>query len=143
MKVNVWQLGYNTYKDFKLNQNIQCREQGYVLIDSIDNWEEKVWDLLNWSCWAKNKPEEVHSPLTHCNSDIILQIEGTNLYKVSEFVGFTEHPSLETAIKYAKQKPHEYWPFSDVYGKSGHYKVKYDKVYWADFDSEDWIEVTW
>ena len=121
MKVNVWQVGYTTYEDWHDRANPVCKEMGYVTIpDDSEEWEEKVWDLLNWSCWNFNdegravKPDEVHSPLDHCNSDIILQIENSNTYKYAKFMGFGEAFSLENAVAHIIDGSHHLWPFDDV-----------------------------
>ncbi len=120
MKVNVWQVGYTTREDWHNRTNPVCREMGYVTIpDDSEGWEEKVWNLLNWSCWNYNdegtavKPDEVHSPLDHCNSDIILQIENSNIYKYAKFIGFGESSSLKNAVAHIIDGNH-LWPFSDI-----------------------------
>lgn len=124
IKVNVWQMGYTNLEDFeKTNKgNAKCVNKGYVLLNSLDDyWEETVWHLLNWSCWNYDeekgenvKPKSVHSPLTHCNSDIILNIEGTNTYKYAKSIGFGEANSLEEAIKQMFKCFCNFWPFPGV-----------------------------
>lgn len=149
MKVNIWQVGYTTQRDFILEENLVCREMGYVEIDPTDQWEESVWELLNWSCWSREgKPENVHSPLDHCNSDIILQIDGTSIYRGAMFLGWRAYSSLEEAVASASIEGHRFYPFSDVKFRSGFRKVENGKAYWMDLDEGragrgTWIEVTW
>lgn len=124
IKVNVWQMGYTTFKDFKNSnkENAECRDKGYVLLDNLDDlWEETVWHLLNWGCWNYNekegkyiKPKSVKSPLTHCNSDVILNIEGTNIYKYAKSVGFGEATSLDEAKTKMVEGFCKFWPFPEV-----------------------------
>jgi hypothetical protein len=121
MKVNVWQVGYTTEKDWIDRVNPVCREMGHVIIpDNTEDWEEEVWNLLNWSCWnydengIAHKPEEVHSPLRYCNSDVILQIDGSKEYKCAKSVGFEDSSSLEDAIKKFMNRKRHLWPFYDA-----------------------------
>ena len=64
-KVHVWQLGYAAFKDFALhNNNVECRQMGYVEVadeGSSQDLRDRVWELLNWSCWAEKKPDEVET----------------------------------------------------------------------------------
>lgn len=146
MKVNIWQVGYTTCKDWVLRQRqqAQCQSKGYVLLEDKDrenDWEELVWHLLNWSCWTEVKPESIHSPLDHCNTDVILQIEGEKEYSIPKFMGFEKCSSLDEAAKIL-QNSHELWPFSNVEGRSGSYTVRNGKALWSENDI-DWEEVTW
>jgi hypothetical protein len=123
IKVNVWQVGYTTLKDYACSnrKNAKCVDKGYVLLNSLDDlWEETVWNLLNWSCWNTDdngnaiKPESVKSPLDHCNSDIILNIEGTNIYKYAKNSGFGVADSLKGAIEKITNECCDFWPFPEV-----------------------------
>jgi len=150
IKINVWQVGYTTFKDFASSnrKNAKCVNKGYVLLDSLDDyWDETVWHLLNWGCWNYDKekehyikPESVQSPLDHCNSDIILNIDGTNVYKYAMSVGFGEESSLEKAIKKITNEC-DFWPFPEVRRISGAIKHKDGKVF-QNINGE-WIEITW
>ena len=122
IKVNIWQVGFVSVDDWKTNDKRKavCRPMGYVEVEDADNWEEDVWNLLNWSCWNYDtngdaiKPECVHSPLTHCNSDVILQAEGTKVYRCAKSFGWGTHKTLKYAIRAIKTGYHNLWPFSDV-----------------------------
>lgn len=121
MKVQVWQVGYATRKDWKERVNPICRKMGYVVVpDYMELWEEQVWNLLNWSCWNYDdkgnvsKPREVHSPLSYCNSDIILKAENSNEYKYAKFVGFGETTSFEEAVAILTARPYTLSPFYDA-----------------------------
>ena len=153
IKINVWQLGYTTFKDYALRnkQNAKCVEKGYVEIENTDDlWEEGVWNLLNWSCWNYDesgnavKPESVHSPLDHCNSDIIINIDGTNTYKYSKHYGWGETKSLDDAIKEMVDDYCycEFWPFRDVKRTSGRIRQTSENTVLQEIDGE-WIEITW
>ncbi len=149
IKVNVWQVGYITFKDHACSnrKNAKCVDKGYVLLDSLDDqWEETVWHLLNWGCWNTDdngnaiKPESVKSPLDHCNSDVILNIEGTNIYKYALSVGFGEADSLKRAIEKITNEC-DFWPFPEVKRTSGAIKHEDDKVF-QNINGK-WIEITW
>ena len=122
IKVNVWQVGYVSESDWRdgNKRKATCRNMGYVEIEESDGWEEDVWNLLNWSCWNYGddgnavKPENVHSPLSFCNSDVILQIEGTSVYRCAKHVGWGTHKTLEYAVRAIKSGHHNLWPFHDA-----------------------------
>lgn len=105
IKVNVWKLGYDNEEDFKeQNENIVCVEAGYVIIDETEDWEEECWHYLNWSMWSDDEkgipiqPENVHSPVCICNHDIVLSIEGSNIYRYAKPVGWGTANSLQDAL---------------------------------------------
>lgn len=150
IKVNIWQLGFTTFKDYLKHDNskAQCRDMGFVIInEKKDLWEEEVWNLLNWSCWNYDengnavKPENVKSPLTHCNSDIIINIDGTNKYLYAKHVEWGEADTLEEAINKMKSDFCDFWPFRDVRCTSGRVKQKEDTVF-QEINGK-WIEITW
>ena len=143
MKVNVWQVGYATYRDFVLRDSRKavCRLVGYVEIEPCDNWQEKVWDFLNWGCWTKHKPSNVHSYITHCNSDVILQVEGTDKYLRAKTVGWGRHKSLKCAVDAVKKG--FLWPFYNVKKKSGRAEVIDGKPYFCESGKDEWVEITW
>jgi len=148
MRVYVWQLGYSTFKDFALhNSNISCRPRGYVEVEceeSSQDLREHVWELLNWGCWAEKKPKEVHSRLDHCNGDVILKFEGEKVYHVCLSFGWTTAESFKLAINAGKSNDlAEFWPFPNVYKKSGQIKIIDDKPYIKECGSNEWIEITW
>ena len=151
IKVNVWQVGYLSMVAYihRDEEAIVCKERGYVELEEQDLWEEEVWHLLNWGCWNYNKegktvkPAEVHSQLDHCNSDIILQIEGTNSFKAAQSVGFKEYDSLNEAIaSYKEGGFFNVGPLMECPRKAGHYTIKDDKVMWSK-DNKNWEIVTW
>lgn len=150
MKVNVWQVGYTTQRDTVLRCNAQCRNMGYVEIAEEEGWEEDVWNLLNWSCWTSNKPENIYSPLDHCNADIVLQIEGTSEYKAAMVSGWKTFSSLDGAVNEIKYH-NDLWPFSDMRSafRRGYTKADYDgKAYWISIEdyrasNRNWTEITW
>jgi hypothetical protein len=113
-KVKVWQVGYTTHKDWvwRNNANAECREMGYVMVEDDDkNWKETVWHLLNWSCWTDEKPENVFSPLTFCNSDIILKKENSSRYYSAAHCGWYVSTNLNASINNVKYGHHNLWPF--------------------------------
>ena len=149
IKINVWQVGYTTYKDYVCSnrQNAKCVDKGYVLINKLNTgWEEDVWHLLNWSCWNTDdngnaiKPESVKSPLDHCNSDVILNIDGTNIYKYAKGFGFGETTSLKEAIREITLECN-FWPFPEVKRTSGEIRQKEGKVFQN--IKGKWTEITW
>ena len=138
IKVNVWQMGYTTFKDYVMGdkEKAECRPMGYVLLDDDEDWAEETWNLLNWSCWNYDengdyaiKPESVFSPLDHCNSDIIVQIDGTDVFMCADFAVWTMKHSLADAVQSMKNGYNEFWPFEEVRRGSGHIKRDGDKTY--------------
>jgi len=133
-------------KAYKLRQTDKaiCKERGYVLVEDKEGWEEDVWNLLNWSCWNYDdhgnaiKPEVVHSPLDHCNSDIILQIDGTDEYRAAQFCGFESFRSLETAVKNLKSPHHDLWPLAEAPREYSYLKSDGQTV-WGSNDGKNWI----
>ena len=115
-KVNIWLIGYTDEDGCILRkmQNIVCKECGFVLVEPKEGWEETVWGLLNWGCWGCEavKPAEVHSPLDHCNADIILKMEGDSVYKGALDFGFKDFASLEEAVKHLS-KNSRLWPLNE------------------------------
>ena len=142
VKVNVWQMGFDNIKAYMLRDSngTACKERGYVLVENTDGWEEEVWNLLNWSCWTDKKPEDVHSPLEYCNSDVILQIDGTNEYKRAESVGWTDYTSLESAIDALKKTPCSLWPLKEVPREYTTYTVK-NGVVMGSNDDKNWFVI--
>lgn len=124
IKVNVWQVGYMSNADWKESnrsgkpQNVKCLNAGYVELKQLEeDWPEDVWHLLNWDCWNYDdatgeavKPAEVHSPLGHCNSDVIFRAEGSDTYMRAAHVGFEEYKSLDKAINSIIEDWSQ-WPF--------------------------------
>lgn len=145
IKVNVWQVGYATTKDYVLKNadKLECRNKGYVIVDFKEGWEEVVWDLLNWSCWSDCKPDNVHSPLDHCNSDVIFEIEGSKDYKCAMTIGFENALSMESAFAKLKKRAYDMWKFADTAHVSGYYTCKDGKAYWRKNREDVWQEVTW
>lgn len=117
MKVNIFNIGY-TRADWDSKSrnydNLHIADAGYAEVKEFD--PEELWDLLNWSCWTDTKPEEVaNSPLTHCNSDIALNIDGTNEYYIALSCGWKKitADSLEEVLNFFKtddEASFNYWP---------------------------------
>lgn len=122
IKINIWHVGYASTDDWMAGDKRKavCRNMGYVEIEKCDAWEDDVWEYLNWSCWNYGKdgeaikPDCVHSPLSFCNSDVILQIEGTEVYRCAKTCGWGTHKTLEYAIRAIKTGHHNIWPFYDA-----------------------------
>lgn len=146
VKVNVWQVGFIDMKAYMLREGDKavCKERGYVMIENKEGWEEDVWNLLNWSCWNydKNgnavKPDDVYSTLDHCNSDIILQIDGTDQFKRAESVGWTSYTSLEGAIEALKYDPHSLWPLAEASREYCSLKSN-GRTVWGSNDGKNWV----
>jgi len=145
VKVNVWQMGFDNIKAYMLRDSsgTACKERGYVLVENSEGWEEEVWNLLNWSCWNYNekgdavKPEDVHSSLDHCNADIIVQIDGTSLYKAAQFSGFKDFHTLEDAVADMKKHPYELWPLAETPREYTRYRTHGTNVFGSN-DGETW-----
>lgn len=116
MKINIFVVGYNE-EDWKKNpRNREClhiADAGYAQIDGFDR--EELWDLLNWSCWTDKKPKEVeHSPLTHCNSDVAFNIDGTDVYHCALSFGWKKinAGNLDEVLSFFKtsEDNFSFWP---------------------------------
>lgn len=139
IKVNVWQVGFDNIEAYMLGEGEKaiCKERGYVVIDDLKNWEETVWDLLNWSCWTNKKPDNVFSSLDHCNSDIVIQIEGSHEYKRAESMGWSHYATLEAAIEALKKTPYSLWPLAETPRSYTAYKTDGETV-WGSNNNKDW-----
>ena len=139
-KVNVWQVGFMDMKAYMLREGEKalCKERGYVVIEDMKNWEEEVWNLLNWSCWTDKKPDNVFSSLDHCNSDIILQIDGTDQFKRAESMGWTHYATLEAAIEALKKTPRSLWPLVEAPREYSHLKTD-GKTVWGSNNGKAWF----
>ena len=115
-KVYIWQGGFTSRNDRKERINPECRAKGYILLpEDLKDWEwkEYVWEQLNWGCWADKKPDNVFSPLDHCNSDIIIHEEGTSEYYRAASVDWVTYYSLEGAIQDLLKNTEELWMFPE------------------------------
>lgn len=117
MKVNIYVIGFRDKAEWMQNsanrKNLHIASAGYAEVEEFN--AEELWDLLNWSCWTDEKPKEVeHSPLTHCNSDIALNIDGTDVYHCALSFGWEEITanSLEEVLQFFKTSKHSFsfWP---------------------------------
>ena len=116
MKVNIFVVGYNRAdreKEPNNRNNLHIADAGYAEVDKFD--VDELWNLLNWSCWTDKKPKEVqHSPLTHCNSDIALNIDGTNEYHCALSLGWETiaADSVEEVLQFFKtsKENFSFWP---------------------------------
>ena len=72
---------------------------GYIVADEFD--EDYCWDLCNWSHWRRNegKPENLHSELANCNSDVAFLNPETNKWFVATSFGWDERNTKEDAIR--------------------------------------------
>lgn len=116
MKVNIYVVGLNR-ADWQEHPNgrakLHIADAGYAEVDEFN--VDELWDLLNWGCWTDEKPKEVeHSPLTHCNADVILNIDGTNVYHCALTCGWHEvtADSLSKVLSYYKvsRRVFGFWP---------------------------------
>lgn len=116
VKVNIFQIGYLSLEDWKNDNSskLACRYMGYVeLIELENDWEEIVWNILNWDCYQKNKPKTLHSEMTHCNDDVIFQIEGETEYTYFKSFGVGKTNSLSDAVQEILQETFVFYPFED------------------------------
>ena len=99
MKVNIYVIGL-TRTDWEEQPNrrtkLHIASAGYAEVEKFD--ADQLWNLLNWSCWTNKKPKEVkHSPLTHCNADVVFNIDGTNEYHCALTCGW--HKKTAQSVK--------------------------------------------
>lgn len=76
---------------------------GYIIADKFD--EDECWDLCNWSCWRRKegKPENLHSELDVCNSDVAFLNPDTNIWYVAKHVGWGKCQTKKEAIEILKK----------------------------------------
>lgn len=116
MKVNIFVIGFDEAdweKNPRNRNNLHIASAGYAEVEEFN--AEELWNSLNWSCWTDKKPKEVkHSPLTHCNSDIALNIDGTNVYHCALSAGWKKitADSVEEVLQFFKtsKKNFSFWP---------------------------------
>ncbi|MBR4591153.1 MAG: hypothetical protein IKO36_10905 [Bacteroidaceae bacterium] len=117
VRVNVWKVGYTNIEDYKNNNknNAVCKQQGYVKVNLEELWEEEVWRLLNWGAYSTKKPKNVYSDITHCNSDVIFHIKGTDEWLYAKSIGFGHATSLKDAIEQMKKDTlSQFWAFPEA-----------------------------
>ena len=109
MKINIYKIPFAYYFSYT-HEPFNIIKKGYVELDKFN--EEECWHLLNWSCWSDEKPENVFSDLSCCNSDIIVHNPETNIYHLALPFGWKEFTSLESVKEWCiKQKSNgNMWP---------------------------------
>lgn len=63
---------------------------------------EEVWQLLNWSEYAKDKPQNVYSDICSCGSGTIIEFENGRCF-VSLSFGFKEFDNLRAVQSYIEE----------------------------------------
>ena len=104
MEIKIIQIRNNYGKWCQLHPNdkpitVDC---GYITADKFD--EDDCWNLCNWSCWSKEgKPENLHSELDVCNSDVAFLNPDTNIWYVAKHVGWGKCRTKKEAIEILKK----------------------------------------
>lgn len=95
-KINVYSTNVTAFR-FGEDTDLIIKKCGYVEIENSDkdNFQkaEDVWELLNWSEYQKDKPENVHSDICACGSGVIIEID--NKFYLSLSFGFKEGNSIK------------------------------------------------
>lgn len=108
--VDVYQVGYTSQEAFenKDKDKLALKYKGYVCVkDDVTNVADNAWHLCNWSCWTETKPDQVHTDLTFCNSDVIFVInddEEEKEYWCADCFGWTVCRTLNAAIEHVKNR---------------------------------------
>jgi len=105
MKVEIIQICNNngTWIEVGAKDKPIIKYCGYLEVEAFN--AEKCWDLCNWSCWADDKPKEVeHTSLSFCNSDVAFFNPTTNIWHISDNIGFVKTKDKNEAIKIMKVK---------------------------------------
>lgn len=76
---------------------------GYIIADKFD--EDECLDLCNWSNWRRyeGKPENLHSDICVCNSDVAFLNPDTNIWYVEKHVGWGKCRTKKEAIEILKK----------------------------------------
>lgn len=99
MKINILKIPFGYwYTDIPLTIN----EAGYIEQQEFD--AEECWNLLNWSCWTEEKPENVFSHLSVCNSDIILYNVESDTYHVCLPFGWKEFTNYNQMLLFLNNR---------------------------------------
>lgn len=78
-------------------EKLEVSNSGYIEMDTFDR--DKCWELCNWGAYADKKPEEVHSEISGCSTDICFYDSDSNIYHLPESIGWKEVDSLEKVIE--------------------------------------------
>ena len=104
MKIKIIQIRNNNGRWICIEPNdkpiiVDC---GYIIADKFN--EDDCWDICNWSCWSKHgRPENFHSELEVCNSDVAFLNPETKKWYVAKHLGWDICNTIEDATKSLKQ----------------------------------------
>lgn len=59
---------------------------GYAEVEEFD--AQKIFDLCNWSCWAEEKPTNLHADIDYCDHGLCLINPETQEWWLSKSVGW-------------------------------------------------------
>lgn len=92
MKIDIYKAKWDGEKIVAVNI-------GYIELDKFD--KDKCWELCNWSCHRKDKPDNLHSKISACCSDVAFYNPESSEYHVPDSFGwFSPVDSLDKVVKH-------------------------------------------
>lgn len=92
MKIDIYKAKWN-------GKELEPVNIGYIELDKFD--EDECWHLCNWMCWSKTKPNNLHSKITVCNTDVIFHNPENDMYYTPGSAGWNDPlPTLNACVVY-------------------------------------------
>ena len=103
MEIKVYQM-LTGVPDYRGTIDLDCATFG-------ESEAEQCWHLCNWSCWCKEKPENMHADIEVCGHGLALQAPTETWLSLS--VGWMHGTSTEIAGYAMKHKNTIWWDTED------------------------------
>lgn len=92
MKIDIYKAKWN-------GKELEPVNIGYIELNKFD--EDECWHLCNWSAWSEIKPDNLHSKITVCNTDVIFHNPENDMYYTPGSTGWNEPlPMLDACVVY-------------------------------------------
>lgn len=85
MKVDIYRYD-RTEIDKRVIYEITPTYLGYIEVKKFD--AQEIFNLCNWSCWAKEKPSNLHADICYCDHGLCLINPETQERWLSKSVGW-------------------------------------------------------
>lgn len=71
---------------------------GYLEFDKFDR--DECWHLCNWSSWSKFKPQNLHSNIMACSSNIAFKDPESGIYHIALGIGWKEEKDFINVLEH-------------------------------------------
>lgn len=107
MRVRIFRVPYDfimrrCMKSKKAGTPFSITYVGYAEVEQFD--EQKVWDLCNWSCCSKGKPDNLFANINVANTDVFFYNPETKLYYIPLVAGWVTKTSLKEVAEHYLQE---------------------------------------